>query len=144
MGPWLGPDPGLRVHTPRPRGIPRGTFVHGGVNGTFVHYTRKCTNVPYRTLEAGMRVRTARDLGALIRDRRSTVGWSQQELADRCGVSKRWVVGVEAGKAGAQLGLVLRALAALNLELAVGVAVRSGHDELDALLDAIDKTGHED
>jgi HTH-type transcriptional regulator/antitoxin HipB len=88
-----------------------------------------------------MRIRTARDLGALIRDRRTTLGWSQQDLASRCGTSKRWVVGVEAGKPGAQIGLVLRALAALNLELTAGPTHRLGADALDALLDDLDADG---
>jgi HTH-type transcriptional regulator / antitoxin HipB len=88
-----------------------------------------------------MRIRTARDLGALIRDHRTTLGWSQQDLADRCGASKRWIVAVEAGKPGAEIGLVLRALAALNLELTTAPAYRSGAEALDAMLDDLDADG---
>ena len=85
-----------------------------------------------------MRIRTARDLGALIRDRRTTIGWSQQDLADHCGASKRWVVAVEAGKAGAEVGIVLRALSALDIELTSGPAHTGGAAALDALLDGLD------
>lgn len=85
-----------------------------------------------------MRVKTADDMAALLRDRRNALGWSQQDLADRCGASKRWVVAVEAGKPGAELGLVLRALATLGLELsALPVGDRRG-SALDALLDDLD------
>ena len=85
-----------------------------------------------------MRIRTAGDLGAHIRDRRSALGLSQQALADRCGVSKRWVVGVEAGKSGAEVGLVLRALAALDVELRAGPARQGGATDLDAFIDDLD------
>jgi y4mF family transcriptional regulator len=85
-----------------------------------------------------MRVRTARDIGALVRDRRALLGWSQQDLADRSGASKRWVVAVEAGKPGAEIGLVLRALAALGLELDARPRPHERADELDALLNDLD------
>lgn len=86
-----------------------------------------------------MRIRTARDLGALIRDRRTSIGWSQQNLADRCGASKRWVVAIESGKAGAEIGMVLRALSALDLELTAGPADARGAAALDALLADLDE-----
>lgn len=88
-----------------------------------------------------MRIRTAHDLGALIRDRRTALGWSQPDLADRCGASKRWIVAVEAGKPGAEIGLVLRALAALNLELTTAPAHRPGAAALDAMLEELDEEG---
>lgn len=86
-----------------------------------------------------MRIRTARDLGALIRDRRAASGWSQQELADRCGASRRWVVAVEAGKSGAQIGMVLRALAVMDLELTAGPVPTRSTSALDQLLHDIDE-----
>ncbi|MGZ4727794.1 MAG: helix-turn-helix domain-containing protein [Acidimicrobiales bacterium] len=88
-----------------------------------------------------MRIRTARDLGALIRDRRTMIGWSQQDLADHTGASKRWVVAIEAGKAGAEIGLVLRALSALDLELSAAPVRDHGAAALDALLDDLDSGG---
>jgi HTH-type transcriptional regulator/antitoxin HipB len=69
-----------------------------------------------------MVVRTARDLGALIRDRRRRIGFDQKRLAASLGVSRQWVIGVERGKARAELGLVLRALDALGVELTVAEA----------------------
>jgi HTH-type transcriptional regulator/antitoxin HipB len=64
-----------------------------------------------------MRIRTPRDIGALIRDRRRQLGLDQTTLAARVGVSRKWIVDVEKGKPGAQLGLVLRTLNALDIAL---------------------------
>lgn len=86
-----------------------------------------------------MRIRTPGDLGALIRDRRATLGWSQQQLADRCGASKRWVVAVESGKAGAEIGMVLHAILALGLDLDAREAVDPGARELDELIAELDR-----
>jgi HTH-type transcriptional regulator/antitoxin HipB len=66
-----------------------------------------------------MFVRTPRDLGALIRDRRTRLGLDQQTLAGRVGVSRKWLIEVERGKAGAEVGLVLRTLDALGLEIQI-------------------------
>jgi HTH-type transcriptional regulator/antitoxin HipB len=66
-----------------------------------------------------MNVRAAKDLGALIRDRRNELGLTQQELADKTGVSRVWVVALEKGKPSAQLDLVLRTLRQLGLALSV-------------------------
>jgi HTH-type transcriptional regulator/antitoxin HipB len=72
-------------------------------------------------IEAGtMLLRTPTDLGLLIRDARRTQRLSQQELARRVGVSRQWIVEVEKGRPRAELGLVLRTLAALGLQLTVG------------------------
>ncbi len=62
-------------------------------------------------------LRTPLDIGALIRDRRRALGLDQAELADRIGVGRLWVNQVERGKPGASIGLVLRALAAVGVDL---------------------------
>lgn len=62
-------------------------------------------------------IRTARDIGALIREERTNAGWDQQTLAKRAGVSRLWINEVERGKPGASLGRVLNTLAALGVEL---------------------------
>lgn len=64
-----------------------------------------------------MRLQTPTELGTLLRGRRLALGLSQAELAARVGASRQWVVEVEAGKPRAELALVLRALAAVNLTL---------------------------
>jgi HTH-type transcriptional regulator / antitoxin HipB len=66
-----------------------------------------------------MRLRTSKDIGALIRQRRHELDLSQLELAERVGVSRQWVVDVERGKPRAELGLVLRTLDVLDVRLHV-------------------------
>jgi HTH-type transcriptional regulator / antitoxin HipB len=73
------------------------------------------------TLAGGaMRIRTAVDIGALIRDRRTRLGLKQQDLADKAGVSRQWLIEVEKGKPRAELGLVLRTIEELGISLATG------------------------
>ncbi len=64
-----------------------------------------------------MRIRTATDLGLVIRERRRALGLDQRTLAGRAGVSRQWIVAVERGKAGAAFGLLLRVLGTLGLRL---------------------------
>jgi HTH-type transcriptional regulator / antitoxin HipB len=66
-----------------------------------------------------MRLRTPADFGAVIRDRRRRLGLSQQDLARKVGAGREWIVGLEKGKAGARLSLVLRTLDAVGISLAV-------------------------
>jgi HTH-type transcriptional regulator/antitoxin HipB len=81
-----------------------------------------------------MKIQTASDLGALVRDRRGAQRLSQQTLALRAGVSVRWLKAFEAGKSTAEIGLVLRTLGALDLTLSVVDApAPSGVDLEDVL-----------
>ncbi len=67
-------------------------------------------------------LRTPADIGALIKDRRRVLALDQAELAEQIGVSRLWVNQVERGKSGASLGLILRAFAAVGVEI-TGLAV---------------------
>lgn len=64
-------------------------------------------------------VRTAQDLGALIRDRRLALGLTQSALAHRALVSRKWLVEVEKGKDRAEVGRLLRLLNVLALTIRV-------------------------
>lgn len=64
-----------------------------------------------------MIIRTPADLGAAIRARRVALGLDQAGLASRVGVARQWVVKIESGKSTAEVGLVLRTLNALGLQL---------------------------
>jgi len=64
-----------------------------------------------------MLVRTPTDLGAVIRDRRKQLKLDQAAFAKRIGVSRQWIIEVERGHPRAELGLVLRAVDALNMRL---------------------------
>jgi transcriptional regulator with XRE-family HTH domain len=84
-------------------------------------------------------LRRAEDVGALIRWRRETIGLSQQQFADRLGVSRKWVNEFEQGHGNAKLGLVLRALNELGIDLQARApfetAIPTSTDEID--IDAI-------
>lgn len=66
-----------------------------------------------------MLVRTTKDLGAAIRDRRKELGLDQAELASQVGVSREWLLRVEGGKSGTSFSLILKTLRALNLQISV-------------------------
>jgi HTH-type transcriptional regulator/antitoxin HipB len=70
---------------------------------------------------SAMRIRTAADLGALIRERRVRLGMDQSDLAEKAGTSRKWIVEVEQGKPRAEIGLVLRTLKALGVSLDIAV-----------------------
>lgn len=64
-----------------------------------------------------MLVRTPSDLGAVLRDRRKKLKLNQATFAKRIGVSRQWVIEIERGHPRAELGLVLRALDALDIQI---------------------------
>lgn len=61
-------------------------------------------------------LRNPEQLGRLIRLRRLEKGLSQVALAALLGVERKWVIHLESGNSKAELGLILRALDALNLQ----------------------------
>jgi y4mF family transcriptional regulator len=67
--------------------------------------------------EATMRVRTMADLGAALQDARERRGLTQVDLARRAGVSREWLVKVEAGRTPAEMTRVLAVVAELGLVL---------------------------
>lgn len=74
----------------------------------------------------------AATIGSLVRETRTAAGVTQTELGNRIGASRFWVAEFEKGKPGAELGLALKALAALGLTLRVepkGVAVDTPRPE---------------
>lgn len=90
-------------------------------------------------------LRSVADFGAAIRDHRRALDLSQRDLAERAGVSRQWIVEIEGGKSRAELGLVLRTLEALGVDLAIDdgstapsapAQAISGSD-IDALLDRV-------
>jgi transcriptional regulator with XRE-family HTH domain len=64
-----------------------------------------------------MLIRTAREVGLLIRDQRRAARITQAELAERVGASREWIRLLESGKPRLELGLTLRALTALGITL---------------------------
>jgi HTH-type transcriptional regulator/antitoxin HipB len=82
-------------------------------------------------------IRTAADLGAVIRERRKQLNLDQAELAKRIGVSRQWVIGIERGRARAELGLVLRTLDALGIRLSGATGTPSSKTSSSPDIDAI-------
>jgi HTH-type transcriptional regulator / antitoxin HipB len=64
-----------------------------------------------------MIIRTSRDLGSLIRDARLKQHLTQNELAARVGVSRKWLIDVESGRRANDLKLILRTLNAIGIQL---------------------------
>ena len=102
-----------------------------------------CALSPFDDIGAIMQIRTPLDLGLTIRDRRRRLKLSQKELARKAGVGRQWIVAIERGKSRAELGLVLRALAALDLLLTINPGSRrfpsshkKGAIDIDAIVDA--------
>lgn len=85
--------------------------------------------------------RTPAQLGAAIRGARQQAGLTQAELAERAGVSRRWLLMLENGKApGAELAKVMRTLEVLGLGMTVGATpeMPAEETELVRLLDEDD------
>ncbi|MCK5745979.1 MAG: helix-turn-helix transcriptional regulator [Oricola sp.] len=78
-----------------------------------------------------MQLRTAKHVGAAIRDWRKKRGLDQAELADKVGVSRRWIVQVEKGKPRAAQNLVLKTFDALGVSLKIADATVRGGDNAD-------------
>jgi len=89
-----------------------------------------------------MLIKTPKEIGLLVRDRRKARRWTQDALAQRLGVSRLWVVQLEQGKSTAQIGLVLRALNELDVPMQVDItpkdpaarASASGGIDLDNII----------
>jgi y4mF family transcriptional regulator len=81
-----------------------------------------------------MRIGNARDLGRYVRDRRRAAGLSQQDLATKAIVSRRWLSELESGKPTAEVGLILKVVAALGLYVDL-LPIPAPDIDLDAYLD---------
>lgn len=71
---------------------------------------------------------TSAEVGAALQARRKQLGLRQQDVADLCGVSRRLVVELEAGRGQRDPGLakVLQVCSVLGLELVVVPATVPG------------------
>jgi HTH-type transcriptional regulator / antitoxin HipB len=95
-----------------------------------------------------MHIKTAKDLGAAIKQARTLRRMSQAELAKVLGVSQPRISEIERGSTGVAAGLILRILHALDFTLAImpadtaegGPRLAMGQPEF-VDLDAIANTG---
>lgn len=70
-----------------------------------------------REIHGVLLIKDASDLGAAIRSRRKGLGLTQQELADACGCSIMYLSNLERGKETAELGIALRIVNLLGLDM---------------------------
>jgi HTH-type transcriptional regulator/antitoxin HipB len=63
------------------------------------------------------RIRTPIDVGSLIRSSRQDKHLTLEELAERAGVSRRWLIQVEHGHPRAELSHILRVFEALEIAI---------------------------
>jgi y4mF family transcriptional regulator len=61
--------------------------------------------------------RSAHDLGAAVRERRKSLGWTQAELATRSGTGERFIVELESGKPSCQLEKALIVARTVGIEI---------------------------
>ncbi len=64
-----------------------------------------------------MRIENAADVGRFVKTARIRRAMTQADLATAAGVSRRWLVDLEAGKPRAELDLALTVLAVLGIGL---------------------------
>lgn len=64
-----------------------------------------------------MMIRSAAEFGALVREHRKKQGWTQTQLAERCGTGERFIVDLENGKPSCQLEKALIAARTVGIVL---------------------------
>jgi transcriptional regulator with XRE-family HTH domain len=67
-------------------------------------------------------IRSPEQLGGAFRLKRKEQGLSQSALAQRLGVGRKWVLGIESGNPKAEFGLILKALDLLGLRTSLSEA----------------------
>jgi HTH-type transcriptional regulator/antitoxin HipB len=103
------------------------------INDILESHRSLTTAVSSRQARAAMiPVRTPKDIGAVIRDRRRRLKLDQRTLAERVGVSRQWIIDAERGKPRAPITLVLRTLDVLGLSFAIEEAPKAPPAVTDA------------
>jgi transcriptional regulator with XRE-family HTH domain len=64
-----------------------------------------------------MRIRTAREIGFLVRTERKRQRLTLRELAEQVGCTRQWIASLERGGERLEIALVLRTLSALDVRL---------------------------
>lgn len=86
-----------------------------------------------------MNIYGTRDLGAAARQKRESLGLTQQAVADAAGVSREWLIGFEAGKPGVSLSRVFTVMNTLQLALDLSDAEVDEDTTLDDVFAALDR-----
>jgi y4mF family transcriptional regulator len=72
------------------------------------------------------RIYSGEQIGIIIRTRRKTLGFTQQDLADLLGCSQRWIWELEQGKENIYLKRLLRLCRELDIELRAELDIEVG------------------
>lgn len=82
-------------------------------------------------------LKSARDFGAAVREKRKGLGWTQVELAVRSGTGERFIVELESGKPSCQLEKALIVARAVGIKIGdlntATMTSTTSDDELDFL-----------
>lgn len=62
-------------------------------------------------------IKSSKDFGRLVREKRKALGWTQAELAERAGTGERFVVELEAGKPTCHLEKALIVARTVKLQI---------------------------
>lgn len=76
-------------------------------------------------------IKSALEFGALVRARRKELGWTQAELATRCGTGERFIVELERGKPTCHLEKALIAARVVGIELGDLKSTQASQSEPD-------------
>lgn len=77
-------------------------------------------------------IRSAAEFGALVREGRKMRGWTQAQLAERCGTGERFIVDLENGKPSCHLEKSLIAARTVGIDLGdLKTAVQAATPEAD-------------
>ena len=79
-----------------------------------------------------MNIRSARDLGLLVREARRVRRLTQMQLATKAGVGRDWIIALEKGNRGAEMGRVLRTLRVLECTVEIGYKAPGDEPETNA------------
>ncbi len=82
-------------------------------------------------------IHNAKDLGLAIRDRRTALGFDQATLAQKVGVSRKWIIDIEKGKPRASVELVLRTLNILGVQFTTPSDMPDTDSDIDAVFDQL-------
>lgn len=73
------------------------------------------------------KTRSLIELTAAIRDRRAILGWTQQDLAEKIHMSRKWVSDMERGKPTVEILPLMRAISAVGLEIELALETKDDH-----------------
>jgi HTH-type transcriptional regulator/antitoxin HipB len=79
--------------------------------------------------------RTTRTLAAELRHRREELGLTQASVAELAGVSREYIVRLESGKPGSEIGSMMRVVRALSCELSLTIDPRAADPDTPSPFD---------